>query len=232
MIHPSKVMHFTIKKNLLYLLAFTCCAFGLRAEDNRTQDPTKCNLEMHSVERMLNHVISKKQLALVVYECNASEAFFDVFTRGNISARFLGDGLFMQIVGRMRFVESLKGKPIPSTKVHKVAPYPRRTTLDKALLGLRPLLDYFEDGRPSLYVVAGDEPEDILEHAFFGPLDQDPKQIAKVLKQVVALDGKPDAEWIATARELQGSRSLFAAYLGLAILKKKNQLKNYFQFFH
>jgi hypothetical protein len=226
MIYSSRNMKIKSKKVILWALALTCCGFGLRAEDNRTQDPTKCLLEMHSVERMLDHVIIKKQLALVVYECNASEAFFDVFTRGNISARFLGDGLFMQIVGRMRFVESLKGKPMSTVKVNELVEQPdRRGDPQERYLGLRPLTDYFEDGRPSLYVVAGDDPKDILKHSFFGPLDQDPKEIAKVLKQVVALDGKPDAEWVTAARELQGSRSLFAALTGLVVLNKKNTLK-------
>ena len=132
----------------------------------------------------------------------------------------------MQIVGRMRFVESLKGKPMSTVKVNELVEQPdRRGDPQERYLGLRPLTDYFEDGRSSLYVVVGNDPKEILEHSFFGPLDQDPKEIAKVLKQVVALDGKPDAEWIVAARDLQGSRSLFAAYLGLAILKKKNQLK-------
>ena len=132
----------------------------------------------------------------------------------------------MQIVGRMRFVESLKGKPMSTVKVNELVEQPdRRGDPQERYLGLRPLTDYFEDGRSSLYVVVGNDPKEILEHSFFGPLDQDPKEIAKVLKQVVALDGKPDAEWVAAARDLQGSRSLFAAYLGLAILKKKNQLK-------
>ena len=213
------------KKIILWALAFTCCALGLRAEDNRTQDPTKCNLEMHSVERMLDHVMEKKQLSLFFYECNATGAGGHLYTKYPFADIITGESKIL-IFGHMQFAIALKGKPIPSTKAHKLVPSPfRGDTPSERYLCLQPLINYFEDGRPSLYVVAGDDPKDILEHSFFGPFDQDPKEIAKVLKQVVALDGKPDAEWIAAARDLQGSRNLFAAYVGLAILKKKNQLK-------
>ena len=143
-------MEIKSKKIILWAIAFTCWAFGVRAEDNRTKDPSKCNLDMNSVERMLEHVMEKKQLSLFFYECNATGAGHPLLTKSPWEDFDTGKR-YVLIFGHMQFVMALKGKPIPSTKVHKYVSCPDRWAKSgERYLGLRPLTDYFEEiGRAS-----------------------------------------------------------------------------------